>query len=80
MSLRRLTILQTRMKPDLADGRRRVWFLDTNYDGDAFFVRHAYVTGGDDPYDKLRRSLRADISDEAWAPLTRISRGRSSGL
>ncbi len=43
------------------------WFLDTSYDGDAFFVRHAYFTGADDPYDKLRRALRADISDEAWA-------------
>jgi adenine-specific DNA-methyltransferase len=43
------------------------WFLDTNYDGDAFFVRHAYFTGADDPYEKLRRALRADISDEAWA-------------
>ncbi len=43
------------------------WLLDTNYDGDAFFVRHAYFTGADDPYDKLRRALRADISDEAWA-------------
>ena len=43
------------------------WFLDTNYDGDAFFVRHAYFTGADDPYDKLRRALRADISDDAWA-------------
>ena len=42
------------------------WFLDTDYDGDAFFVRHAYFTGADDPYDKLRRALRADISDEAW--------------
>ena len=45
------------------------WFLDTNYDGDAFFVRHAYFTGADDPYDKLRRALRADISDEAWATI-----------
>jgi adenine-specific DNA-methyltransferase len=43
------------------------WFLDTDYDGDAFFVRHAYFTGADDPYDKLRRALHADISDEAWA-------------
>jgi adenine-specific DNA-methyltransferase len=43
------------------------WFLDTNYDGDAFFVRHAYFTGADDPYDKLRGALRADISEEAWA-------------
>jgi adenine-specific DNA-methyltransferase len=43
------------------------WFLDTAYDGDAFFVRHAYFTGADDPYGRLRRALRADISDEAWA-------------
>ncbi len=45
------------------------WFLDTSYDGDAFFVRHAYFTGADDPYDKLRRALRADISDETWATI-----------
>jgi adenine-specific DNA-methyltransferase len=45
------------------------WFLDTNYDGDAFFVRHAYFTGADDPYDKLRRALKADISDEAWSTI-----------
>jgi adenine-specific DNA-methyltransferase len=60
------------------------WFLDTDYDGDAFFVRHAYFTGADDPYDKLRRALRADISVEAWAtvnstvsrPFPRPSTGR----
>jgi adenine-specific DNA-methyltransferase len=45
------------------------WFLDTNYDGDAFFVRHAYFTGADDPYDKLRRALKADISEEAWSTI-----------
>ena len=45
------------------------WFLDTAYDGESFFVRHAYFTGADDPYQKLRRALRADISDEAWATL-----------
>ncbi len=33
------------------------WFLDTDYDGDAFFVRHAYFTGADDPYDRLRKAL-----------------------
>jgi adenine-specific DNA-methyltransferase len=45
------------------------WFLDTAYDGESFFVRHAYFTGADDPYDKLRRALRADISEEAWASI-----------
>lgn len=45
------------------------WFLDTAYDGESFFVRHAYFIGADDPYDKIRRALRADISEEAWASL-----------
>jgi adenine-specific DNA-methyltransferase len=60
------------------------WFLDTAYDGESFFVRHAYFTGADDPYDKLRRALRADISEDAWAsinstvsrPFPRPSTGR----
>ena len=43
------------------------WFLDTEYDGDAFFVRHAYFTGADDPYERLRKALKADISEEAWS-------------
>ena len=44
------------------------WFIDTDYDGEAFFVRHAYFTAAaDDPYDKLKRALKADIDEEAWA-------------
>lgn len=45
------------------------WFIDTNYNGESFFVRHAYFLGGDDPYEKLRRALRADINEEAWRSL-----------
>lgn len=45
------------------------WFLDTDCDGDAFIVRHAYFTAGDDPYEKLRPALQADISEEAWATI-----------
>ncbi len=45
------------------------WFLDTDYNGEAFFVRHAYFAGGDEPYDKLRRALRAEIEESAWASL-----------
>ncbi|MBA4068196.1 MAG: site-specific DNA-methyltransferase, partial [Isosphaera sp.] len=45
------------------------WFLDTCYDGDSFFVRHAYFCGGDEPYDKLKRALRADIDEGEWAKL-----------
>jgi adenine-specific DNA-methyltransferase len=45
------------------------WFVDTNYNGESFFVRHAYFTGGNDPYGQLRRALRADIDEDAWASL-----------
>jgi len=45
------------------------WFLDTNYDEESFFVRHAYFTGEGDPYDKLKRALRADIDEAAWSTL-----------
>ena len=45
------------------------WFIDTNYNGESFFVRHAYFTGGDEPYEKLKRALRADIDEGAWSTL-----------
>jgi len=47
------------------------WFIDTNYNEEAFFVRHAYFTGGDEPYEKLKRALRADIDESAWESLYR---------
>jgi adenine-specific DNA-methyltransferase len=49
------------------------WFIDTNYDGEAFFVRHAYFTGADQPYERLRKALRAEIDDDAWASLYRTT-------
>ncbi|MCK6556749.1 site-specific DNA-methyltransferase [Candidatus Binatia bacterium] len=45
------------------------WFIDTNYNGESFFVRHAYFTGADEPYEKLKRALRAEINEEAWTAL-----------
>lgn len=45
------------------------WFIDTEYNGESFFVRHAYFTGADQPYDKLKRTLRADIDEAAWSNL-----------
>ena len=45
------------------------WFLDTNYDGTSFFVRHAYFTGGQKPYESLAKALRADIDADAWSTL-----------
>jgi adenine-specific DNA-methyltransferase len=45
------------------------WFIDTDYDARSFFVRHAYFCGGDEPYDRLKRALRAEIDESAWASL-----------
>ncbi len=45
------------------------WFIDTNYNGESFFVRHAYFTGAEEPYDKLKRALRADIDEAAQSSL-----------
>ncbi len=45
------------------------WFIDSDYDEQSFFVRHAYFTGADEPYDRLKRALRAEIDEEAWASL-----------
>lgn len=45
------------------------WFIDTNYDGTSFFVRHAYFTGGQKPYESLAKTLRSEIDAEAWATI-----------
>ena len=45
------------------------WFLDTAYNGESFFVRHAYFTGAGDPYEKLKRALRAEVDEAAWVSL-----------
>src|SRR5271169_5136176 len=45
------------------------WFIDTEYNGESFFVRHAYFTGADQPYEKLKRALKAEIDEESWSSL-----------
>jgi adenine-specific DNA-methyltransferase len=45
------------------------WFIDTDYDGESFFVRHAYFLGGNAPYTRLKTTLKAEIGEEAWATL-----------
>jgi adenine-specific DNA-methyltransferase len=45
------------------------WFIDTDYDGQSFFVRHAYFCGAGDPYEKLKKALRAEIDEGEWAKL-----------
>ncbi|MBE3119949.1 MAG: site-specific DNA-methyltransferase, partial [Candidatus Atribacteria bacterium] len=45
------------------------WFIDTDYNEESFFVRHAYFCGADQPYEKLKRALKADVSESAWESL-----------
>ena len=60
------------------------WFVDTDYNEESFFVRHAYFLGANDPYKSLKTTLRAEINQEAWEslhsdvsrPFPRPTRGR----
>ena len=45
------------------------WFIDTDYNGESFFVRHAYFLGANDPYKSLKTTLKAEIDEEAWSTL-----------
>ncbi|APZ43780.1 site-specific DNA-methyltransferase [Acidihalobacter ferrooxydans] len=45
------------------------WFIDTDYNEESFFVRHAYFLGAGDPYKALKTSLKAEIDEDAWASL-----------
>lgn len=53
---------------DGADGIA-CWFIDTDYNEESFFVRHAYFLGANDPYNSLKTTLKAEIDSEAWATL-----------
>jgi adenine-specific DNA-methyltransferase len=48
-----------------------VWFIDTDYNYESFFVRHAYFPGANDPYKALKTTLKAEIDEDAWASLKR---------
>ncbi|TVQ96338.1 MAG: site-specific DNA-methyltransferase, partial [Desulfovibrionales bacterium] len=45
------------------------WFIDTDYNEESFFVRHAYFLGANDPYKALKTTLKAEIDAEAWETL-----------
>ncbi len=45
------------------------WFIDTDYNEESFFVRHAYFLGANDPYKSLKTTLKAEINEDAWATL-----------
>src|SRR5690606_5485148 len=56
------------VRSDGADGIA-CWFIDTDYNEESFFVRHAYFLGASDPYGALKRTLKAEIDADAWATL-----------
>jgi len=56
------------VRSDNADGIA-CWFIDTDYNEESFFVRHAYFLGANDPYKSLKTTLRAEINYEAWESL-----------
>ena len=56
------------VRSDSAEGIA-CWFIDTDYNGESFFVRHAYFLGQNDPYSALKTTLKAEINAEAWATL-----------
>ncbi len=45
------------------------WFIDTDYNEESFFVRHAYFLGANDPYKSLKTTLKAEINQDAWESL-----------
>ncbi len=56
------------VRSDGADGIA-CWFIDTDYNEESFFVRHAYFLGANDPYKSLKTTLKAEIDPDAWATL-----------
>ena len=56
------------IRSDSADGIA-CWFVDTDYNEESFFVRHAYFLGANDPYKSLRTTLKAEINQAAWETL-----------
>jgi adenine-specific DNA-methyltransferase len=53
---------------DGADGIA-CWFVDTDYNEESFFVRHAYFLGANDPYGALKTTLKAEVDPDAWSSL-----------
>jgi adenine-specific DNA-methyltransferase len=47
------------------------WFIDTDYNEESFFVRHAYFLGAGDPYKSLKTALQVEIDEDVWATLYR---------
>jgi adenine-specific DNA-methyltransferase len=56
------------VRSDTTDGIA-CWFIDTDYNEESFFVRHAYFLGANDPYTSLKTTLKAEVDREAWESL-----------
>ena len=56
------------IRSDSADGIA-CWFIDSDYNEESFFVRHAYFLGANNPYKALKTTLKAEINREAWETL-----------
>ena len=56
------------VRSDGADGIA-CWFIDTDYNEESFFVRHAYFLGANDPYKALKTTLKAEVDADAWSTL-----------
>ena len=56
------------VRSDTAEGIA-CWFIDTDYNEESFFVRHAYFLSANDPYTALKTTLKAEIDEEAWSSL-----------
>ena len=56
------------VRSDGADGIA-CWFIDTDYNEESFFVRHAYFLGPNDLYKVPKTTLKAEIDADAWASL-----------
>ena len=57
------------------------WFIDTDYNEESFFVRHAYFLGANDPYKSAQdraagRDRRGGLGDALLATSRARSRGR----
>ena len=49
------------------------WFMDSDYNGESFFVCQAYFLGQNDPYKSLKTSLKAEIDQYAWESLNSVT-------
>ena len=53
-------------------------FIDTDYDEESFFVRHASFLGANDPCNALRTTLKAELDQDAGPPCTAPRRAPST--